>query len=330
MFQSLRSTRSLLMGLAILGVAVFHAPLWFPWWPVQLIHDSLYCGVDVFVFLSGLGACHSLRRRGAKGYLRQRAERLLPGLFPFLLLWSAVMTFLIPVMDFGEMLGSITLLGWWLGNDKQLNWYFSGIWLMYLLAPAVYRLFCRRKGTFGLWAVLVAVSIAFGLLWPFDHHRILLSRLPVFFTGMLFGRLEQREFQKEALLQKAAYAMILPGLLLIFLANRTGLYAYGERLGLWWYPFLLVIPGACILVARLDGALSSHALWNRLTNPLRLCGESSAEILMIHVGIFKLLQWVVSLNRKTWVLVLVGCVVLGCLYHACVVPRLSPSKTHKF
>lgn len=55
MFQKLRDSRSLLMGLAICGVVFFHTPMVLhdPW--VSLLHDMLNCGVDMFLFLSGLG-----------------------------------------------------------------------------------------------------------------------------------------------------------------------------------------------------------------------------------------------------------------------------------
>lgn len=322
MFKALREARSLLMGLAIIAVAIFHAPFRFPQRSLQLIHDSLYCGVDVFVFLSGLGACHSLARRGGRDYLLQRAQRMFPGLMPFLILWSLVMTFYVGVMDLWDLFGSVTLLGWWLGEEKQLNWYFSGIWLMFLLAAPAYRLFRRTGRPFGLWALLVILSMAFGLLWPFDHHRILFSRLPIFFTGMLFGVLEQREFQGEKILRKLCYALILPGIVMIVLANWTELYACGDRLGLWWYPFLLIVPGVCLLVAFLSQRLELHVLWTKLTRPIRLCGESSAEILMLHVGIFKFIQCTASISRKLWLLVLLGTLVLGCLYRSYVTPHL--------
>ena len=54
------------MGLAILGVVIFHAPFVISHYKLRVIHDNLCCGVDLFLFFSGLGACHSIRSHGGK------------------------------------------------------------------------------------------------------------------------------------------------------------------------------------------------------------------------------------------------------------------------
>lgn len=65
------------MGLAILGVVIFHAPFVISHYKLRVIHDNLCCGVDLFLFFSGLGACHSIRSHGGKGYLKKRLSRIL-------------------------------------------------------------------------------------------------------------------------------------------------------------------------------------------------------------------------------------------------------------
>ena len=42
----------MLMGLAILGVVIFHAPFVISHYKLRVIHDNLCCGVDLFLFFS--------------------------------------------------------------------------------------------------------------------------------------------------------------------------------------------------------------------------------------------------------------------------------------
>lgn len=321
MFKNLRAGRSLLMGLAICGIAFFHAPFiihnqWF-----KLFHDMLNCGVDLFLFLSGLGACHSIRSRGGAGYLRQRAARLLPGLYLFLIPWCIVMAGM-GLMSGRELLGSVTLVGWWLGQTLQLNWYFSAVWLFFLLAIPCYALFSRTSHPVLLWLGLAAISVMLGILCPLNYLMVAVARLPIFFTGMLFGTLEQREFSHEKLLRGILYLLMLPGIFLVIAAYRGLGWIYGYSLGLWWYPYALIIPGAAVLISDLAAVCRKNRVLALLMRPIQWCGESSAEVLMFHVGIYKIILSITRFRNRIWLCILLGCLVLGCLYHYVVVARL--------
>lgn len=321
MFQHLRESRSLLMGLAILGVAFFHAPFVIhnPW--LDMFHSVLNSGVDMFLFLSGLGACHSIARRGGRDYLRQRARRLLPGLYLVMLIWCAVMLGM-GLMTVRELLGNVTLLGWWLGMANQLNWYFSAVWAFYLLAVPLYALFRKTAHPVWLWLGLVLLSMALGILCPWDWYKLAVTRLPIFLTGMLFGRLEQTGFSHEKRLRCILFPLMLMGIWLVILTYLGYGYRYGYSLGLWWYPYALVTPGMAVLISDLAALLRKQPLLTKLLRPIELCGESSAEILMIHLAVYKVILATTRYRNRYWLMILLGCASLGCLYHILVVPRL--------
>lgn len=319
-FQNLKDSRSLLMGLAIIGIVFYHAPFIIhnPW--LEMGHSVLNWGVDLFLFLSGLGACHSIKSSGGGAYLKKRARRLLPGLYLFLIPWCAVMVCL-GAMTIRQLLGSVTLLGWWLGESIQLNWYFSAVWLFFLLAVPCYHLFTRTKRPLLLWLGLVAVSIAIGILCPFSWLMTAIARLPIFLTGMLFGRLEQTGFAHHNRLRVILFLLMLLGLALVLVTYLGYGYVYGYSLGLWWYPYALVIPGGAVLIADLAAALRKFPLFSRLGRLVRCCGESSAEILMVHIGIYKIIFVTTRLRNRHWLLVFLACLILGCGYHR-IVERL--------
>ena len=301
------------MGLAVGIVVLYHAPfvLHDPW--VSLVHSCLNCGVDMFLFLSGIGAVHSLSARGPGDYLRRRAARLLPGLYLFLIPWCGLMTAQ-GLMNRRELLGSLTLLGWWLGNSVQLNWYFSAVWMFFLLAIAVYRLHGRTGRPWLTWAGLILLAVAVGYLCPRDYLMTALARLPVFFTGMLFGVLEQRGFRHTAALKTVCYLLIPLGLWCWMVTDWGYGDLYGYRFGTWWYPYALFTPGLALGISGIGDRLASFRWFRWLKWPLDRCGESSAEILMVHVGLYKILQDGSRYRNRVWVMIALGCLVLGCLY----------------
>ena len=308
------------MGLAIFWVAFFHIP-WIdraPW--LDFIHDIGYIGVDVFVLLSGMGLCHSVCSRGREGYLIQRAKRIFPSLMPVVVIWSLVMLCL-GVLNLEEFFGSVTLLGWWFGQSRQLNWYFSGVWLFFFLGVLLYKPIILGKRPV-LWAIFMAwLSCLAMILSPYHYHAEVFTRVPVFLVGMLLGRLELSGQNRDKLLRGVLYCLIPVGLFLTimtwgFWGEKWGLYT-----GLSWYCFLPLVPGGVFLTAEIAHLLKKCRLGRVILTPLSWMGEASAEILMLQVGIYKLIQLYTTLLAKWWILVMVGCLVLGVLYHRLVVKR---------
>ena len=321
MFGKLKENRSLIMALAIIWVAFYHIP-WPPRAPwIDLIHDVGYMGVDVFLFISGIGACHSIGSRGGRAYLSQRIKRILPGLLPILVLWSGIMV-AVGAMNFLEFLGSVTLVGWWLGASKQLNWYFSAVWMFFLLAMALYRPMVRGKRPL-LW-LLGGCILSFLLvrLTPFSNQLTAFSRIPVFLFGMLVGRWEIRGTMGQKTLRGILYGLMIPGILLTVLVWHSWGDIWGDSLGLWWYPFALVVPGGIFLTAEIGHLLREIRPVSKILRPVEAVGEASSEALMIHVGIYKLIQLYVKLYPKHWLLVMLLCLVLSVAYHRLVVKKL--------
>ena len=52
--------RSGLFGAAILWIMLFHSSMEIAWEPLHLIKATGYAGVDVFLFLSGIGLFYSM------------------------------------------------------------------------------------------------------------------------------------------------------------------------------------------------------------------------------------------------------------------------------
>lgn len=78
-YGALSKYRGFLMGFAILWVMYFHIPLKFATEVGWFIHRIGFYGVDIFLFLSGLGVYYSLTKRpNVLGFYKARLVRILP------------------------------------------------------------------------------------------------------------------------------------------------------------------------------------------------------------------------------------------------------------
>lgn len=157
-------------------------------------------GVDIFLFLSGVGLYYSFSKDGR--VLRFYYKRMVRILVPFVLLCVPYMIYLFASgrMSAGVFIQNVTTVNYWLGNTSPLNlWYIPAILVLYLLYPLIYKvIFCRERGALARCLVLAAVSIAItftlfiiygsakgGLYKRWDTF---LPRVATFIVGCWFGK----------------------------------------------------------------------------------------------------------------------------------------------
>lgn len=77
--EIISKNRSLLMGVAILMVIMYHAFCCnLPMGPVSHILRYGYLGVDIFIFLSAIGLCYSFEKNSIRRFYTNRIIRILP------------------------------------------------------------------------------------------------------------------------------------------------------------------------------------------------------------------------------------------------------------
>lgn len=130
------ASRSFAMGLAMIAIMLFHLPYLFL--PVLPFRYFGFWGVDVFIFLSGYGIYHSLRKSGSVGlcgFYQRRLLRIMPSAIIagcLLLLFEKHS----PIESFLSCCG-LSL------------WYIRSILALYLASPLIYRFTERLKASSG-------------------------------------------------------------------------------------------------------------------------------------------------------------------------------------
>ena len=107
--------------------------------------------------------------------------------------WLSYMIFWIPVQLFlsdlpmTAIIGNLLCIQGFVTLDNSVNWYIGALWFFYFLSPYLHGI-CKRntsKGDVLMMCFLWMCSVPF---WGYDGQLIGVSRLPVFYLGMILAK----------------------------------------------------------------------------------------------------------------------------------------------
>lgn len=281
------------MGFAMLWIVWFHAYFDTAFTPLFLLKSIGYGGVDIFLFASGIGCYLSLLRDPDQmHFYKRRILRIFPTYLCFIvvwLIWKHLSEAFPLTATWGNILGIQTLTG----NENSFNWYLSAILLFYLLSPLLKDVTNSAKSlkqNIFIILFLISVSIPF---WTNGTYTVLVTRLPIFYIGMLFGKYcsVRSEFPKKHILALLVLSVI--GCVFLFCGYLFFL-DYLWDYGLHWYPFILITPGLCIAISFILNALKEKRIGRFFDRVLSAVGKHSFEIFLMHLLVFEITQYLVS------------------------------------
>ena len=204
-FSELSQKRSKLMGVASLMIIMCHASasnVLMPDLLSRLLDLGIY-GVDIFLFLSGLGLYYSFKknpitpsgRGGYVGYFKRRYYRVL---IPYWIVYIpyCIVFFFLGWYTIGDSLLCLGSLEYWFYHRGA--WFVSLILILYLFAPILFKALKSRYKwlyTIGIICLIMALcqmktsepintSINYNI-------QFVLSRVPSFVIGMALGQMCQ-------------------------------------------------------------------------------------------------------------------------------------------
>ena len=280
-FETLFKHRKSIMAAAICMILLYHNKGALPDSALKMAAGYFYGGVDLFFFVSGFGCFFSWQKKpDAAAFLRRRAARILPVYLPFILVWIIVEA-LGDGIGFSAALANLFGVHGFLDIAPTFNWYVSGMWLSYLLTPWLAPLAARcdtRFKAIGAVLVLLVFSMAF---WGDTQLIIIVTRLPIFFTGMLFAS----ESRRRAALSRAELILLLAlipvGAALLWETPKFFPDLIWSH-GLAWYPMLLIAPGVCLLIAAVSDWLSRFGAGRAVNRAAEFLGGFTFEIYLVH------------------------------------------------
>jgi peptidoglycan/LPS O-acetylase OafA/YrhL len=145
-------------------------------------------GVDIFLFLSGIGLYFSMSKNGVKTFYRNRFLKIIPSFILIVSFLNIVILFLGMKDILFPYFGLSFLL-----EGVKFGWYVHFIIVMYLLYPLIYK-YIKKYDIYGLVIglfLMVIINLGYMFLFwdSYVNIEIALTRLPVFFIGTYFGKL---------------------------------------------------------------------------------------------------------------------------------------------
>lgn len=296
----LSTYRNEIFGLSIIGIIILHYVLGLAKLNLPGIAGyavNLYCeiigstGVEVFLFLSGMGLCFSMNKDSnvLRFYTRRFRRLLIPYAIWGGFYWIYKDLFL---YNFGKkrVLYDFFFVSFW--RDGCVNlWFIAFIILMYMVYPLVYFCFRKENKYRKLLFVLSIVFCIFVIEWMqiktpnfFDNTKFASFRVPIFLFGAYYG---QKIYDKEKFNVMDAILAV-SGLVLntIYVISRhSSLFTFIQKIDMEYikgiYSFGIVIVLAILF------SLFKKNIINKF---LIATGALSLELYMTHVNIRKIMS----------------------------------------
>ena len=280
--QNISRYRGELMGAAMLFVILFHVGL-----PRE---DAFYglrrignIGVDMFLFLSGVGLWFSWTKRPSlKHFFTRRYLRIYPAWLIIACLFY-IPDFLGPRQfstNIIDLLGDV-LITWdfWL-HDELSFWYIPATMMLYLFAPAYMQLIIKHPVYRWLPVVMIMWCILVQYVTPIHaavgHLEIFWSRVPIFFIGINFGK----AVKEKRCMDGASLWLIM---LVFVMAFASSVFLEQVRHGQFplFIERMLYIPLTVTAILLLNRVFRRTPKWFNAT--FREVGALSLEAYLIHL-----------------------------------------------
>ena len=258
----------------ILGSHCYYLGQWngLAWFKPLLAYG--WAGVDIFLFLSGIGIGSSLSKKpSTTKFFSKRFNRIFPTFFI-----AVAIEHLIYNTDVVSFWLDVSTISYWLPligiHSKITFWYVSAIFVFYFIAYFYYK-HCFIKNPLIFTVVISILGIVLSQFAPSIH--LFTARIPIFFIGMYFSLY----LKKDIKISPFILLSILCYFLLIFLAWKYGGAVLMAK-GLPFYVFILITPGFIFLLASIFSILDKTRYGKIIDKGIDWMGKLSLELYFIH------------------------------------------------
>lgn len=155
---------------------------------LNFIHKTGNIGVDIFLFLSGIGLYYSFTKHNIKEFYKNRFIRVIP----IFIVVTFIYDIIINKLSILEFFSNLSLSKLFITGDKR-DWFILIIIFLYLIFPVIYKIIKKHDIEGVLLSIfsIVLLNLVYLVIFPTSYNKIeiLLTRIPVFIIGAYFGKL---------------------------------------------------------------------------------------------------------------------------------------------
>lgn len=261
-FQLVNKYRGAIMGIAALWILFFHE-----WIPIMEGHWKTYavevyiktigfCGVDFFLFLSGIGLVYAISKGSVFSFYKRRLQRVF---IPFLVM--AVILAVRQGWDGSTFFRNVFAINFYTRDIYSFLWYVPAILTLYLLFPFYYRLFEKSSNKYLFTGAVLLIWLLLSIWGDAVIREDLYgftNRIPVFVVGILVGWImRQREVVFSGLAWFVCIIAFITGLYLAYVTNFENYFLLVPISDCCLPNFLIAISGTFML-AKLFQVVDLH------------------------------------------------------------------------
>lgn len=276
--------RTQLMGIAILWVMFFHSYLDVSAYPLlNIIKQTGYVGVDIFMFVSGFGIYYSLSKNSSlKTYYKNRILRILPYYIPIVAIYSLSL-YSLNIWDIGTVIRNILTINFWVEKNiiKLYDWYIPSILAIYALSPLFYKLFKKNKNITSISVIIFFYALSLtGIHYKSHldlfHIQLLILRIPTYIAGFWIADYIKNNPNTKLSTPKIVFAI---SALIIGTTTLTYLSLFHFTTYMTYSLFFMpiVVPPLCLLYCYIFSLLPKYRF-----PILTLCGTYSLTLFIFH------------------------------------------------
>ena len=278
----INDTRIILLGIASLMFMFCHTYeinylelIRVPWMAnlVHFIRKTSNSGVDIFLFLSGIGLYLSMTKNKVAKYYKNRFIKIIPKYLIILIIYS----FFTSEMNGLKIIETLLGLPFFMEGVRD-GWYIAFIMLLYLIFPLIYKMF-KKYDVIALFGGLL-ISILLNVLLPyfsFSYYmkiEIGLGRIPVFLFGAYFGKKIYEDKKIPLGMIKYSFIAYIVILFFVYLSFDIEFFLIFSR-----YLYCPLIICAVINISWLYSLVKNRNSW--LLKPLKFVGIHSLEMYLL-------------------------------------------------
>ena len=286
--------RNELFGLSIIGIIIFHfcestigQKTGDGFYRFALLYDRIFSssGVEIFLFLSGMGLFYSMKKNS--NVLQFYSKRFRRVLIPYLIFGSVywlINDFVLHHKVFGDFIANFLLISVWTKGIRRF-WFVSFILILYIVFPLFFKLLdTTRKNRGVIFALMLAITVtACALLESlapdvYNNIELAICRIPVFLFGVYYGG-KIYNGEKFGILEWILIPLGLVIRVITFAIRYKWLHLH-NYLGVRYETCLFAISLLFVLAI-----LLAKLHWAPLNKALSTVGAYSFELYITHVAI---------------------------------------------
>ncbi len=181
-----------------------------------------FCGVDIFLFLSGIGLVFAIGKGNVFSFYYRRIKRVY---LPFLVF--GIVRCIMEKWELSSLRDNVLCINFYKVNMYSFLWFVPAILTLYLLFPLYYRIFEKSSNKVAFTGAMFVLWLSLSFWFRDDLRGDLFgftNRIPVFLFGIYAGwatKNKKEDFTKTSWF--VLIVMFLSGLYYAYLANFVGM-----------------------------------------------------------------------------------------------------------